>query len=188
MKQYATHSPLTTSHSPLSIIKGNTEYKQQLQFLTGIAWQIAYTALWNGQQFSAQEKENAKELIKDFISQSPNPRKAYTELVQRVLLARQYITTHPGTYAPVPSQWFSPSNANGFAGTLRWYRSVEESRRALPLFKITIKAFAEAVLEIMQSNKAADFHYWRNYFAEQNAQATLNLFLSTMANCQYAGS
>jgi hypothetical protein len=172
-------------HSPLTLVKGNHEYQEQLQQLTVLSWQIAYTALWNGEQFSATEKERAQELIRDFIKQQPNPRKAYTELAQRVLLARQYILTHPGTYAPLPSQWFSPANKNGFSGTHRWYAALEETRIARPLYKQVIKAFPEAILEITQSANARDFHYWRNYFAEQNAQATLNLFLATIANCQF---
>jgi hypothetical protein len=135
-------------------------------------------------EFSAAEKEEALAFITKFIQQG-SPVKAYSELLQRVLLARQYILSHPGTYAPFPSQWFSTLNKNGFSGTLRWYQSVEESRKILPKHKQSLKAFPEAVLETIQSGSAKDFHYWRSYFAEQEAQATLNLFLSTISNYTY---
>lgn len=174
-----------TDQTPLRVIKGGAEYHQQLQQLTSLAWQIAYTALWNGEEFAAVEKEKAAERIKDFIKQQPGPRKAFAELVQRTLLARQYILSHPGCYAPLPSEWLSPANKNGFAGTQRWYASLENMRRSLPLYKQSLRAFPEAILETTQSGNAKDFHYWRNYFAENNSQALLNLFLSTMANCRY---
>ena len=183
MIQQAT--PFTAYHTPLTLVKGNKDYTQQLQTLSGIAWQIAYTALWNGQEFSGIEKEKAQEFITAFIKEQSNPKKAYAALVQRVLLARQYISTHPGCYAPVPTQWFSTANKNGFAGTLRWYQAVETARASLPKYKETVKAFAEAILETTQSGHANDFHYWRSYFAGNNAQGLLNLFLSTLANCRY---
>lgn len=174
-----------TNCYPLHIVKGNKEYVQQLQTLSAIAWQIAYTALWNGEEFSKSEKEKALELIKAFISDHKNPKKAYSVFVQRVLLARQYIITHAGTYAPIPSEWLSPQNKNGFTGTHRWYTAVEELRTALPGYKITLKAFAEAIHETVQSGHSRDFHYWRSYFSAQDAQQMLNLFLSTIANCHF---
>lgn len=180
MKHYAI--PLTTNYSPFTIIKGNNEYQQQLHDLTSTAWLIAYTALWNGETFSTTEKEKAMDLIKDFIKQQANPKKAYAEFVQRVLLARQYILTHPGAYAPIPSQWLNAANKNGFAGTQRWYASLQNIRQSLPLYKLPVKAFAEAVLETIQSDAARDFHFWRSYFVETQSQNLLNLFLSTMAN------
>jgi hypothetical protein len=179
-----THSP--NFRSPLTVVKGSKEYTQQLQTLTSIAWQIAYTALWNGEEFSASEKEKAQAFITAFIQEQQNPKKAYADFVQRVLLARQYINSHPGTYAPIPSLWLCPANKNGFAGTQRWYQAVETARAAVPKYKQPLKAFAEAVLETVQTQRAKDFHYWRSYFSEQEAQQCLNLFLSTIANCRFS--
>lgn len=175
----------TGRHSPLSLVKGSHEYHGQLHQLTSLSWHIAFTALWNGEQFSSVEIERAQELIKEYIKQQPNPRKAYIELAQRVLLARQYILTHPGAFAPIPSQWFSPANKNGFAGTQRWLASLEETRKARPLYRQVLKAFPEAIWETAQSANAKDFHYWRSYFAQNNEQSLLNLFLATVANCRF---
>ena len=104
--------------------------------------------------------------------------------MQRILLARQYISTHPGTYIPLPSLWFSEENTNGFAGTAAWLQSVDITRSSLPNFKIHLRAFAEAVEETVESGTAKDFHYWRSWFAEQEKHSLLNLFLSTIANYQ----
>lgn len=175
--------PLPTSVL-LNAIKEKQEHYQQVILLTNIAWQISYCALWNGKEFSAAEIAAAKAFIQSFIRQG-NPLKTYSEYVQRVMLARQYIITHEGAYAPWPTRWLSSENKMGFAGTGRWFRTVEEARAKEPAFKQYIKALPEAVLETLQSNKAADFHYWRSWFAERNAQSTLNLFLSVLAGCSY---
>jgi hypothetical protein len=168
--------------SPLHLVKTKEEYQAEVKQLTTTAWQIACTALWNTLEFSAQEKQNAVNFITAFITEATSHKKAYAELIQRILLARQYISTHPGTYAPIPSQWFNEENKKGFIGTKQWLNTVEQTRAALPLYKQPLKAFAEAVLETVQSNSANDFHYWRSYFIQHNCQGLLNLFLSTMAN------
>lgn len=185
MNYAAATQPLPYKSNPFTIIKGKEEYELQLRQLTAIAWQIGYTSLWNGQTFTANETAAAQQLIASFLRQG-SPLKAYSEFVQRVLLARQYILTHPGAYAPHPSRWLSPENANGFAGTSRWFRNLEEARSREPYFKQYLKAFPEAVLETLQSGKAGDFHYWRSWFAERGAQATLNLFLAVLGNCKAA--
>jgi hypothetical protein len=172
---------LTANHT-LSIQKGADEYRQQIKQLATTAWQIAYTALWNTLEFSVQEKETAITCISNFLQQGSSHKKAYAILVQRVLLARQYINTHPGAYIPVPSRWFCPQNKNGFIGTDKWYAAVQQTRQSLPLYKQSLKAFSEAIAETLQSGKAADFHYWRSYFIQHNAQGLLNLYLSTIAN------
>lgn len=170
---------------PLHISKGKAEYEQQLSKLAALAWQITYTALYNGEQFSATEIEKAKELIAEYIRQQTNPVKAYAQLVQRVLLARNYIHSHPGTYAPPPATWFCPANKKGYTGTAQWFTMLEQTRAAMPLYKQALKAFPEAIVEVTSSGKAADFHYWRSYFAQLGDQPLLNLFLSTLANGQY---
>lgn len=166
----------------LYIQKSAAEYNAELAQYTSLAWSIAYTALWNAAEFSQQETDAAKQYIQQLLQQAASHKKAYTQLVQRVLLARQYIQTHPGAYAPLPTQWFNAQNSNGFAGTQKWFQTVEQTRQSLPLYKQSLKAFAEAVQETLQSNKPADFHYWRSYFIQQNAQGLLNLYLSTLAN------
>lgn len=176
--------PAPNQQSLLMLVKSNAQYQTQIQQLTNTAWYIAYTALWNTMDFSTKEKNTAKEFISNFLLQAANPQKAYTEFVQRVLLARQYIGTHPGTYIPLPCQWFSLQNIKGFIGTNQWFQTIQVTRESLPQFKIQLRAFAEAIQEIIATGTAKDFHYWRSYFIQHNAQGLLNLMLSTIANYQ----
>lgn len=179
----AAFKTIPAHHNTLQVQKSYAEYLQQINKLATCAWHIAYTALWNTKQFSVPEIEAAKEFISGFLHQGNNHKIKYQEFVQRVLLARQYINSHPGTYIPLPSQWFSAENTKGFAGTAKWFSSIQQTRASLPLYKESLTSFAEAVWETTQTFNAKDFHYWRSYFIQQNANGLLNLYLSTIANC-----
>lgn len=177
----AAATSITTGHHPLTLEKSYAQYLQQVNHLTQCAWHMAYTALWNTQQFTPEEIATAKEFIKTFIQQQ-SPKAQYAAFVQRVLLARQYITSHPGTYIPVPSQWFSTDNKMGFEGTKKWLVSVEHTRASMPLYKQAVKDFPEALLQTIQSGSSTLFHHWRSYFIQQKNNGLLNLYLSTLAN------
>ena len=64
----------------------------------------------SAEKLSFKEKQIATNAIREFLQQCNNHRKAFNEFVQRVLMARQYINCHPGTYAPIPSRWFDAAN------------------------------------------------------------------------------
>ena len=166
----------------LRIEKGINEYYKETRQLAEAAWYIVYTALWNTEQLSAKEKEIALDAISGFLQQHNNHWKAYSEFVQRVLLARQYINCHPGTYAPIPSRWFDPLNAKGFAGTAKWFCSLEEMRESILDYKEPLKVFSEAILQTINDHTAGSFHEWRGYFIAMRAQGLLNLYLSIVAN------
>jgi hypothetical protein len=146
------------------------------------AWFIAYTALWNTTEFSEQEINNTFIFINNFINQAPNPQKAYEAFVQRILLARNYVNKNETKYIPLPSIWFATQNKNGFVGTAQWLENINNTRKALPQYKVELVAFAQAIQECHETLAAKDFHYWRSYFILQNKQGLLNLFLSTIAN------
>jgi hypothetical protein len=170
--------------SSLTVVKGGREYGQQLNLLTNVAWKIAHTALWNATEFSNKEEEGAKDFIRNFIQKANNPVKAFSEFTQRVLLARMYILSHPGKYAPYPSRWFKASNSMGFAGTSKWFQTITMNRYSQPTYKLELKAFGEAVVEVAETNSSADFNYWRTYFIERRCKGLLSLYLSTVAICQ----
>ena len=170
------------NYNPLTIQKSYAQYLDQLNRLTQCAWQIAFTALWNTQQFTAAEMDVAKEYICSFLQQQQNCKLQYVLFVQRVLLARQYINSHPGTYIPIPSQWFSADNKKGFQGTESWLAAVQQTRNAQPSYKQAVKDFPEAVWQTIQTAKPSCFHDWRSYFIQQKANGLLNLYLSTIAN------
>ena len=171
----------------LRIEKGINEYRQQLQKLANIAWHIAYTALWNGQSFSIEEKQKALDAITSFINEGKSPSAAFSQLVQRVLLARQYVNTHPGKWVPAPAVWFSNENKNGFLGTERWLKDINTHRASKPSFKFPLLRFSTAVLQTIDAVDATVYHDWRNFFISHHCQGLLNLYLAVLAN-YYCGS
>jgi hypothetical protein len=178
------HALLPQQTFSLRIEKGIGEYNAEIEQLANTAWYIVYTALWNAEQLSFKEKQIATNAIREFLQQSNNHRKAFNEFVQRVLMARQYINCHPGTYAPIPSRWFDASNKKGFAGTAKWFRSLEDMRGSILDFKEPLKVFSQAVLQTMNACSAKEFHAWRVYFIGKKCQGLLNLYLSILANYQ----
>jgi hypothetical protein len=149
--------------------------------ITNDAWSIAYTALWNGTSFSITEKQKAKQAIRDFLLQNQSLELNLEEFVQRVLLARQYINRNPGKYVPIPSEWLSKGNANGFTGTKRWFIKLEEKRKAIPNYKNHWQEFGWSVFQVYGHKSTEKFHEWRSYYAKHH-QSLLNLFLATIAN------
>ena len=169
----------------LKVIKGLKEQASELTLLVDTAWNFTYTALWNNTVFSKKEIAAAKQNIKEMFTASKSITKAYKSYCQRVLLARQYVSSNPNRYIPLPTVWLDPSNATGFAGTKEWYKNILEIRSSLPNFKAELKAFAEAVLEMKEEPTKENFNYWRNYFIDNKTTGLLSLFLNTVANQQF---
>ena len=167
--------------TPLTAITGYKHNTQQLNNYIQAAWNTAYASLWNGQTFSLAETQAAKDKIKQWLLQQPDVAQAYSQMVQRILLTRLYLSNNCNCYAPIPTIWFDASNSTGYVGTERWMQQVQQIRMAKPLHQLSLKAFAEAVLEMQEEPTGKNFHYWRSYFTERNQQQMLNLFLSTIA-------
>ncbi|MFY7936773.1 MAG: hypothetical protein ACOVOQ_05315 [Flavobacterium sp.] len=146
------------------------------------AWLVAYTALWNGTVFSTTEQQQTKQLIEQFLQANTDTNAAYNAFVQRVLMARMYIQKNHKALAVTPTEWLATNNNNGFVGTATWYTQLQEKRQAMPLYRLELKAFAEAILDMEEEPTARNFHYWRSYFIERNHQGLLNLFLSCIGN------
>ncbi len=173
-------------YTPLTVVMGGLHHQSAVvQQLTNTAWLVAYAALWNGELFSEKELSTTKNYIGNFLMQRGSLQKNYEELVQRILLTRDYINRHPGKYVPIPSQWFCTKNNNGFLGTLIWFENIKNKRSSMPRYKQSLLAFAQAVQEISETPTANNFHYWRSYFCEHNYQGLLNLFLSFTAYSRY---
>lgn len=181
----STTSKRTSNIPELTAIKGGLSQTQPIEHLVSTAWNFAYSSLWNSTQFSTKEVRAAKQNIEEYFTLAKNPRNAFLSFCQRVLLARQYLTSNKGRYMPLPSIWFDKNNEYGFAGTKTWYAEIKAVRSSLPAYKEELKALAEAVLEYSEEPTAQNFTYWRNYFIERGTPGLLNLFQVTAINHHY---
>lgn len=176
------HKTTPSPRKTLQVQKSCAEYLQEINLFVNSAWQVAYTAFWNTEQLALPEIEIAKEFISNLLHQGDSHIDQYREFVQRVLLARMSIRSHPGRYIPPPSQWFSEQHSKGFTGTAKRYQALQQARAVNPLYRQALKSFPEAIIQTIRSGEAADFHYWRSYFIEYHAQGLVNLYLSSLAN------
>ena len=158
--------------------------KASLNQLSETAWILSYTALWNTMVFSETETETSKSFIYNHFNSSSDPYRSYIAYSERVLLARAYVNKYSGRYIPLPSLWFSETNAKGFAGTKKWHDQLVLIRSSLPLYKLELKALAEAVLEMNEEASLSNYRYWKSYFIEKNAMDLLSLFMAIVANSQ----
>ena len=156
-----------------------------IEQLVDAAWNFAYSSIWNSTQFSQREVRSAKEKIEEYFTLSKSVRRAFVSFCQRVLLARQYVTSQKGRHMPLPSVWFDKNNEYGFAGTRDWYAQIKAVRTSLPAYKEEIKALAEAVLEYSEEPTQQNFNYWRSYFIDKGTPGLLNLFQIAAINQHY---
>lgn len=159
---------------------------EYILMLTDTAWTIAYTSLWNGETLSMNELALAKRLVHFHILSYDNIYEGYIIYCQRVLMARDYLSRNPEKFVPRPSLWMHPSNINGYMGTALWYNNLAAVRKALPLYRHQLKTLPEAVLNMIETPTAANFHYWRTWFIERKKHPSLNLFLAILSNSKYA--
>jgi hypothetical protein len=171
----------------LTRIEDLQQRKPYIEHLLHTAWNLCSTALWNDSEFSDKEKDEARNIIKQYLAQATDPYKAYLAFCERVLLARQYIHRYArsSSYLPLPTEWLDQNNMSGFTGTKKWYERLLSVRASLPVYKIENKALAEAVLEMSEEPSADNFVYWRRYFIEKGASGLLQLFLATVCNGQF---
>jgi len=169
----------------MKVINGQLFETAPIENFVSAAWNFAYSSLWNSTQFSTKEIRTAKEKIEDYFTLAKNPRNAFLSFCQRVLLARQYVTSAKGRYMPLPSVWFDKNNEYGFVCTKDWFAEIRLVRSSLPNYKEEIKALAEAVLEYSEEPTAQNFTYWRTYFIEKGTPGLLNLFQVNAINQQF---
>jgi hypothetical protein len=173
---------------PLQIFKAdafeNVILSKQIQLLADAAYAVAISALWNGELLSLDAIQTIKQFIKAYLIKAEDRQFAYTVLIERILLARAYVIAEEGRYIPAPSVWLNERNIQGFERTKKWWKQLNETRSSFPLHHHDMKVMAEAVVDMLQTPTAKNFHYWRTYFIERDWHAQLNLFLAMVANMQ----
>lgn len=179
---------MKTAHqfSPgLYVVPGLKSTGNANETLVDTAWLFAYTMLWNHQTFSGNEIKEAKYYIKEYITTAKNPRKAFLNFCQRIIIARQNAAVLNTDYLALPSLWFDAENIEGFAATKEWLQAVKSIRYSLPTYQIELRALAEAVLEFSEEPTAKNFAYWRRYFIDQEKPILLHLFGVYCSNQQF---
>ena len=159
-----------------------TANSNSIDLYTKAAWNLSYSAFWELLEFSVVEIETGRQFIHEFICNGNDPYENYMAYCQRVLMAYSYIKNENGKYISLPSVWFDKTNDKGFIGTARWIEALNNKRRAIPLYRIELKAMAEGVLEMNEDPTVQNFRYWKTYLLDRKQEWLYSLFVSVVMN------
>ncbi|MBI3518070.1 MAG: hypothetical protein HY062_01765 [Bacteroidetes bacterium] len=148
-------------------------------------WNAAHGALWPHQDFSSKEKEEFKNLIVLHLFKRKSTTQAFIELVERICLAKRYVSRKRGRYISKPQDWLNIYYPLGLAGTEGWLERVKEVRADVPDYNKGIKIFANGILKYTETPSQQVFHKYRRQLMNEKQFDLLQIFNNTIINLQY---
>lgn len=167
----------------LKLIKGGRT--PELDKLVHGLWTLAYSALWNNKEFSIYETEELKELLSEHFENNKNSKRNFKDLVERICLAKRFVSRKRGRYISKPIDWLNINYKNGLAGTASWLEEVNEQRKSVPHYNEGITTLANGILKYMGSPSITVFLRYRKMLLEQKQSDLLQIFQITIINLQY---
>ena len=157
----------------------------QLEKLVNTAWKFSQCALWPEQELSPVEEEAARGYIREYFTASTDRKRAFTALIQRVILTQKYLRRDRERFLPQPSIWFNRRYPFGFAGTLPWLHRVEQQRKEVPGYLAHVEALAHAYYSYMLRPSIQRFNRCREKMLRHGAHSLLQLFYNTVIHLDY---
>jgi hypothetical protein len=148
-------------------------------------WLFCQAALWNNQQFSESEVTEFKKLIAEYFKKSKDTDKIFTQLIERVCLAKRYVSRKPGRYMSKPIDWLNINYKNGLRGTYSWFKQVQQQRRSVPHYNEGISKLAEAVLSYCDKPNSNIVYSSRRELLKLNQYDLNQMFMNTIIHMQY---
>lgn len=148
-------------------------------------WSMAQAALWPNQEFNSKEQEDFKTLIVLHFFKCKSNKQTFTELIERICLAKRYVTRRPGRYIAKPQDWLNIYYPMGLAGTEKWLQAVNAIRADVPEYNKGIRDFAKGLLSFIETRSGRSFHKCRQSMIEQKQFDLLRIFNNTIINLQY---
>lgn len=153
--------------------------------LVNAAWKFAHCALWAEQSFTREEEDATKAYIREYFAAATDGKRAFTALIQRIILTQKYLLRSADRYLPQPSVWFNRACPHGFAGTLAWLSRVEQQRRQVPGYLAHVEALAQGYYSYTGSPDAAHFNRCREKLLQLRTPGLLQLFYNTIIYTNY---
>lgn len=167
----------------LKLIKGGRT--PDLDKLVHGLWTLAYSSLWNNREFSINETEQLKDLLSEHFENNKNCKRNFKDLVERICLAKRFVSRRRGRYISKPIDWLNINYKNGLSGTASWLEEVKEQRKAVPHYNEGITTLANGILKYMESPNIMVFLRYRRMLLEQKQFDLLQIFQITIINLQY---
>lgn len=162
-----------------------SESNQQKAKLVNGLWKVAQSALWNGRDFSIAEQEELKQLLAEHFEGNKNIKRNFKDLVERICLAKRFVSRRKGRYISKPIDWLNINYRNGLVGTASWLEEVKEQRKSVPHYNEGITTLANGILKYMESPNIMVFLRYRKMLIEQKQFDLLQIFQITIINLQY---
>lgn len=155
------------------------------KFINGI-WKVAQSALWINKDFSLVEQEELKQLVAEHFENNKNIKRNFKDLVERICLAKRFVSRRKGRYISKPIDWLNINYHNGLIGTAKWLEDVKEQRKLVPHYNEGITTLANGILKYMESPSMLVFNRYRKMLIEKNQFDLLQVYYNTIINLQYA--
>jgi hypothetical protein len=145
-------------------------------------WLFCHATLWNNQQFSKIEVLEFKKLICQHFMKFNDLDTAFKELIERVCLAKRYVTRRPGRYIAKPIDWLNINYRNGLSGTESWYKSVTDQRKTVPKYNEGILILSRAVLNYCERRNILDCQSYRRELIRLKQFDMLQIYMNTIVH------
>lgn len=171
--------------SHLKVVRGglfptSTREKRIEQF-----WLLCHATFWNAQQFTDAEVSEFKELIREHFKRNRNVDSVFKQLVERVCLAKRYVTRRKGRYISKPIDWLNINYVNGLAGTASWFKVVEEQRETVPHYNEGIALLSKAVYRFCETRNIVEMINFRKELIRLKQNDLLQIYMNTIMHIQY---
>lgn len=153
--------------------------------LADAGWNFAYSLQWNGEIFSLNEIQSAKNAIAAFLKLHKTPEEGFAVFCQRTAIAQNGLSKILYLSGALPSHWFDWRNDDGFVSTKAEYDRIEKTRASMPLHKQELRQLANAVIAFAERPNKETYQYWREYFANAKAQHLFGYFQTAAINQLY---
>jgi hypothetical protein len=168
----------------LNLFNINRNYR--LEQLSEALWKVCHATFWNHKEFSLKQQEEFKTLITEHFLNGKNEKRNFKDLVQRICLAKRYLSRKRGRYISKPIDWLNIHYAKGLIGTSQWLNEVNEQRKEVPHYNEGITTLANGILKFIDSPNIIVYQRYRRMLTENNHSDLLQIFNNTIINLQYA--
>jgi hypothetical protein len=173
----------TVSH--LKVVRGGLFPTSNREKRIEQFWLLCHATFWNAQQFTDAEVNEFKELIREHFKRNRNVDSVFKQLVERVCLAKRYVTRRKGRYISKPIDWLNINYVNGLAGTAGWYKVVEEQRETVPHYNEGIALLAKAVYRFCETRNIVEMINFRKDLIRLKQHDLLQIYMNTIMHIQY---
>lgn len=147
-------------------------------------WLLVSNALWQHDAFSKQEIQVVQQKIQQLLRSGHGYKSTFIEFCERVLLAKRLLQADPTNWIDVPTIWFHPHYAEGFAGTTMVYQQVLVKRQSMPHYQAGVCVFANAYWSYINAPSIAILKQCNNRLLKFKEYGLLQLWNNVIIHFQ----